>query len=102
MKLNFELAEIKEVFLKWLFSLSERSLLLIAITGMHLVFLPQMYAYLNNKTEVLPNLDAYLVVLFVTVCMNLRAILKKDQVSQLVHMIGFVAQLVIGMLILLK
>lgn len=87
---------------KWLFSISERSLLMLAITGMHMVFVPQMYAYLNNLTETLPSLDSYLVVLFATICMNLRAILKKDQAAQLIHMVGFVGQLLIGMLILLK
>lgn len=87
---------------KWVFSLSERTLLMVAITAMHMVFVPQMYAYLNNLTEVLPSLDSYFVVVFATVCLNIRAIIKKDQIAQLIHMFGFVGQLVIGMLILLK
>lgn len=105
-KMTFKLQRVDFNFMeslsKWMFSISERTLLMFAIAAMHMVFVPQMWAYLNNLTETLPSLDSYLVVLFATICMNLRAILKKDQAAQLIHMAGFVGQLVIGMLILLK
>lgn len=78
---------------KWVFSLSERSLSVVSIVVLHSVFIPQIWAYNNALTDKLPNFDAYFLVLFSLLCMNMRAIIKKDSILCAVHMIGFCVQL---------
>lgn len=86
----------------WLSTLSERTLALSSIAILHVVFLPNALAFLNGLTDRLPNLDAYLLVVLALVIMNLRSIMKNDKVASLIHLVGFVGQLTILALILMK
>ena len=87
---------------KFLMNLSDRTLELSIIAILNVVFLPNYMAYLNRLTDKLPNLDTYILVLLVLAIMNLRAIIKKDSTAILIHMIGFISQLVIFTFIVLK
>ena len=87
---------------KFLMSLSDRTLELSVIAILNVVFLPNYMAYLNRLTDKLPNLDTYILVLLVLAIMNLRSIIKKDSAAILIHMIGFISQLVIFTFIVLK
>lgn len=87
---------------RWVNTLSERTLHLSSIAILHVIFLPNALAYLNGLTDKLPNLDAYLLLVAALVIMNLRSIVKNDKIAALVHMVGFVSQLSMLALILLK
>jgi hypothetical protein len=89
-------------FSTWLYSLSERTLTITSIVILHSVFIPSIYAYMNALTDQLPSLDTYILVVSALVIMNLRAIIKKDSVATLIHMVGFVVQLVILAIVLMK
>lgn len=86
----------------WLSTLSERTLTLSSIAILHVVFLPNALAFLNGLTDRLPNLDAYLLVVLALVITNLRSIMKNDKVASLIHLAGFVGQLTVLALILMK
>lgn len=88
--------------LHWFNTLSERTLSLASIATLHVIFLPNALAYLNGLTEKLPNLDAYLLLIIALVIMNVRSIIKNDKIAALVHTAGFVSQLAMLALILLK
>ena len=87
---------------KWAFSFSSRSLELTAIVVLHCMFLPATMAYLNALTDQLPSLDVFLLALGGLVILNLRAIINQDRVASLLHLTGFIGQLVVVAMILLK
>ena len=87
---------------EWISTLSERTLTLSSIAILHVVFLPNALAYLNGITDRLPNLDAYLLVVLALIIINLRSIMKNDKVASLIHLAGFVSQLTVLALILMK
>lgn len=87
---------------KWAKGLSERTLQLSAIAILHVTFLPGLVAYLNGITDKTPSLDAYIIVLAALGIMNLRAIIKKDSPALLIHLAGFISQLVVVAFVLLK
>lgn len=87
---------------KWVKGLSERTLQLSAIAILHVTFLPGLVAYLNGITDKTPSLDAYIIVLAALGIMNLRAIIKKDSGALLIHLAGFLSQLVVVAFVLLK
>lgn len=88
--------------MKWIKGLSERTLALSSISIFHLVFLPNVIAYMNGLTDKLPTLDSYLLVVAGLVIMNLRAIIKKDSLSMVIHLIGFISQLAVLAIVLMK
>lgn len=92
---------LEQVYL-WGKNLSERTLSLAAIAILYLTFLPDLVAYLNRLTDQLPSLNSYLIVMAALVVMNLRAIFKRDSISCLVHLIGFMSQIGVISFILLK
>lgn len=100
MKFNF--TDIIEVLKNWMNSLSERTLTLSSIAILHCMFLPNALAYLNGITQTLPNLDAYLLSVLALGIMNLRSIIKNDKVATLIHMLGFIGQLSVLAIILMK
>lgn len=95
-------SDLFENFGKWLYSLSDRTLTLSSIVVLHSVFVMQMYAYLTRISDRLPSLDTYLMVVFALVILNLRAILNKDQLASMIHMLGFVSQLALMTWVVLK
>lgn len=102
MNLKFDLGNLASKVWNWLQGFSEVTLSLSAITVLHIVFLPNLVAYLNGLTDKLPNLDTYLLLLLALAIMNLRAIIKKDSIATIVHAAGFISQLVVLAVVLLK
>lgn len=91
-----------EGVINWVNSLSERTLSLSAIAILHVAFVPSLLAYLNALTDKLPNLDTFALILLALAIMCLRAIIKKDIIAILVHMMGFIGQTALFAFILLK
>lgn len=86
----------------WVHSLSERTLMLLAISILHFAFVPNLIAYANVVTDKLPNLDSFILILGALFIMMLRSIIKKDMVVVLIHSIGFVTQCALLAFIILK
>jgi len=88
--------------MNWINTLSERTLTLSAIAVLHCVFVPNMLAFLNHITDKLPSLDSYLLVATALFIMMLRSVVKSDKMAIVIHMVGFVSQLSLLALVLLK
>jgi hypothetical protein len=95
-------ATIQNKIVHWLSTLSERTLTLTSIAILHSVFTPNVLAFLNHLTDRLPSLDSYLLVMIALFIMMLRAVHKIDKTAIFVHMCGFVMQLGLLALVLLK
>ena len=103
--MNENLAKVNtfvDEIIKWGKNLSERTLQLSAIAILHVTFLPGLVAYLNGITDKTPSLDAYIIVLAALGIMNLRAIINKDSAAMIIHLIGFISQLIVVAFVLLK
>lgn len=86
----------------WILSFSSRSLELTSIVLLHIMFIPATLAYLNGLTDQLPGLDTYLLALAALLVMLVRGIINNDRVANLLHAFGFVSQLTVVAMILLK
>ena len=71
-------------------TIGERTLSISSVVILHIIFLPNLLAYLSAKTEHLPSIDSVILVLVALTIMAFNAILKNDRLLIVVHLLGFI------------
>lgn len=83
-------------------TISERTLSISSIIVLNCIFIPTLLAQLNGLSDKLPSLDSVLLVITALTIMAFHAILKNDRLLILVHMLGFIVNLVILSLVIFR